>query len=131
MFAQLFICLIMKKDTVVPICKIEIVDPGKVKFAKKKLSNKKQITNIGNIFKLLGEPTRLKILFSLMDNELCVCDLAATIDTTISAISHQLRLLRNARLVKFRKDGKMVYYTIKDEHIKKLIEQIAEHVLER
>ncbi|MCB9249376.1 MAG: winged helix-turn-helix transcriptional regulator [Ignavibacteriales bacterium] len=89
------------------------------------------MTNIGNIFKLLGEPTRLKIIFSLMDNELCVCDLAATIDTTISAISHQLRLLRNARLVKFRKDGKMVYYTIKDEHIKKLIEQIAEHVLER
>lgn len=114
----------MKKDVVAPSCKIETVDPIKVKIAKKKLSNKKQIGDIGNIFKLLGEPTRLKIIFSLMDNELCVCDLAATIDTTISAISHQLRLLRNARLVKFRKNGKMVYYTIKDEHIKNLLNKL-------
>lgn len=114
-----------------PVCKTEIVDPSKVKFAKRKLSNKKQITDIGNIFKLLGEPTRLKILFSLMDNELCVCDLAATIDSTISAISHQLRLLRNARLVKFRKEGKMVYYSLEDDHIKNLIEQAKEHILEK
>ncbi len=120
----------MKKIKSAPICKIEIVDKSKVKKAKKNLENNKQILQMANIFKLLGEPTRLKIILSLINSELCVCDLAAAIDSTVSSVSHQLRLLRNARLVKYRKEGKMVFYSIEDEHINKLIEQVNEHIEE-
>lgn len=127
MIVQLLLCLIMKKDAVAPVCKIEIVDQEKVEFAKSKLSNIDQVFEIAQLFKIIGEPSRLKILISLFDNELCVCDLAATLDSTISAVSHQLRLLRNARLVKYRKEGKMIYYSLEDEHINTLIEQAKEH----
>ncbi len=120
----------MKKENNAPVCKIEIVDESKVKKAKKSLENTQQIFDMANIFKLLGEPTRLKIVVSLLNSELCVCDLAATIDSTISSVSHQLRLLRNARLVKYRKKGKMVFYSIEDEHISKLVEQVKEHIEE-
>ncbi|MCF6271012.1 MAG: metalloregulator ArsR/SmtB family transcription factor [Melioribacteraceae bacterium] len=120
----------MKNGKNTPVCKIEIVNEAKVKEAQKSLSNNPQILDMVEIFKLLGESTRLKIILSLIDNELCVCDLSAVTDSTISAVSHQLRLLRNARLVKFRKEGKMVFYSIDDEHIYKLIEQVKEHVEE-
>jgi ArsR family transcriptional regulator len=121
----------MSKRIVEPVCKIEIVDKDKVKFAKEKLLNLDQILGTANLFKLIGEPSRLKILLSLFDNELCVCDLAATSESTISATSHQLRLLRNARLVKYRKEGKMIYYSLEDQHVKSLIEQAKEHLLEK
>ncbi len=120
----------MKKEKIAPVCKIEIIDESKVRKAKKNLENANQILKMANIFKLLGEPTRLKIVLSLINSELCVCDLAATIDSTVSSVSHQLRLLRNARLVKYRKEGKMVFYSIEDEHINKLIDQVNEHIEE-
>ena len=121
----------MSKTIIEPVCKIEIVDQEKVEIAKTKLSNIDQVLEIAQLFKVIGEPTRLKILISLFDNELCVCDLAATLDSTISSVSHQLRLLRNARLVKYRKEGKMIYYSLEDEHIKSLIEQAKEHQQEK
>jgi ArsR family transcriptional regulator len=121
----------MTKRSIEPVCNIEIVDQEKVEFAKGKLADIDQILQTANLFKLIGEPSRLKILLSLFDNELCVCDLAATSESTISAVSHQLRLLRNARLVKFRKEGKMIYYSLEDCHIKTLIEQAKEHLLEK
>ena len=118
----------MKNENNAPVCKIEIIDESKVKKAKEKLENTQQIFEMANIFKLLVEPTRLKIIMSLINSELCVCDLAAAIDSTISSVSHQLRLLRNSRLVKYRKEGKMVYYSIEDDHINKLIQQVKEHI---
>ncbi|MBU2506204.1 MAG: metalloregulator ArsR/SmtB family transcription factor [Bacteroidetes bacterium] len=120
----------MKKEKIAPICKVNIVDEEKVREARKNLSNKDQILEMAAIFKLLGEPTRLKTILSLIDNELCVCDLSAATDSSVSAVSHQLRLLRNARLVKYRKDGKMVYYSIDDEHINNVIQKIKEHTEE-
>jgi DNA-binding transcriptional ArsR family regulator len=117
----------MKKENNVPVCKIVIVNEKKVTIARKSLSDKKQILEMAEIFKLLGEPTRLKIILSLSENELCVCDLAAVVESSISAISHQLRLLKNARLVTYRKDGKMVYYTLNDKHIKKIINESLKH----
>ncbi len=121
----------MKKETNTPVCKVEIVNEAKVKEARKSLANNPRILDMAEIFKLLGESTRLKIILSLIDNELCVCDLSATTNSTVSAVSHQLRLLRNGRLVKFRKEGKMVYYSIDDDHIHKLIEQVKEHAEEK
>ena len=121
----------MKKENTAPVCKVEIVDKKKVKEARKNLKDKTKISDIADIFKLLGEPTRLKIILALIKNELCVCDISATIDSTVSAVSHQLRLLRNARIVKYRKEGKMIYYSLEDDHVKNLIEQAKEHLLEK
>ncbi|NNJ54093.1 MAG: helix-turn-helix transcriptional regulator [Ignavibacteriaceae bacterium] len=121
----------MKKGMVAPVCKVEIIDEKKVKDARRNLKNKGEILDMANIFKLLGESTRLKIILSLINNELCVCDISAAIDSTVSAVSHQLRLLRNTRIVKYRKDGKMVYYSIDDEHINGAIKLIKEHTEEK
>jgi DNA-binding transcriptional ArsR family regulator len=120
----------MKKETEIPICKTDIVNDKNVKKAQKAIKKTGEIFEIANIFKLFGEPTRLKIIIALISGELCVHDLATTLDSTVSSVSHQLRLLRNARLVKFRKEGKMVYYSIEDEHISKLVELVKEHIKE-
>ncbi|NOX66342.1 MAG: helix-turn-helix transcriptional regulator [Chlorobi bacterium] len=120
----------MEKGKVIPVCDVEIIDEKKVEAAREKIENIDQVLGMADIFKLLGEPTRLKIILALENSELCVCDLAATIDSTVSAVSHQLRLLRNARLVKYRKAGKLVYYSVEDEHIDKIIEQVKEHIEE-
>lgn len=85
---------------------------------------------MAEIFKLLGEPTRLKIVLSLINRELCVFDLAAALNANVSTVSHQLRLLRNARLVKYRKEGKMVFYSIDDNHINDAINNIKAHTEE-
>jgi len=126
----MFLCLYMRKEKVIPVCEVEIVDEKKVQAAREKIEDTDQVQTMADIFKLLGEPTRLKIILALENSELCVCDLAAAIESTISAVSHQLRLLRNARLVKYRKAGKLVFYSVEDEHIDKLLEQVKEHIEE-
>jgi DNA-binding transcriptional ArsR family regulator len=83
---------------------------------------------IAETFKILGDPTRIKILHTLSKRELCVCDLAAVVALGQSAVSHQLRLLRGARLVKYRKEGKMVWYFLDDEHISLLLAQGIAHI---
>lgn len=86
---------------------------------------------LAEIFGLLGDLTRVRILHALSLGELCVCDISAVLGATSSAVSHQLRLLRTAKLVKARKQGKMVFYTLDDEHVRQLFAQGLEHVLER
>lgn len=120
----------MEKIKSAPVCKVNIIDEARVKKAQMIIAETPRILEMAEIFKLLGETTRLKIILSLISNELCVCDLSAVTDSTVSAVSHQLRLLRNMRLVKYRKEGKMVFYSIEDEHINKLIKQVQEHIEE-
>ena len=86
---------------------------------------------LAETFKLLGDPTRVRILDALARAEVPVCDLAERLGVTQSAVSHQLRLLRNMRLVRSRRDGRHIYYTVDDDHIAKLFKQGLEHVLER
>jgi ArsR family transcriptional regulator, lead/cadmium/zinc/bismuth-responsive transcriptional repressor len=86
---------------------------------------------VAETFKTLGDATRVKILQMLSRRELCVCDIAAATAMGQSAISHQLRLLRNARLVKYRKDGKMVWYSLDDDHVVDLLAQGIEHIKHR
>ncbi len=86
---------------------------------------------IAETFKILGDPTRIKILHALSRRELCVCDIAAIVAMGQSAVSHQLRLLRGARLVKYRKEGKMVWYSLDDTHISLLLAQGIEHIQHR
>ncbi len=83
---------------------------------------------LADTFKTLADPNRVKIVFALMNRELCVCDLAVVIGASDSAVSHQLRMLRSQKLVKFRREGKILYYSLADEHIDKLFKQGLEHI---
>ncbi|NMB95869.1 MAG: winged helix-turn-helix transcriptional regulator [Clostridiaceae bacterium] len=83
---------------------------------------------LAEIFKVLGDPTRIKILYVLSRTEMCVCDIADVLDMTQSAISHQLRLLRTMKLVKYRRDGKSAIYSLDDDHILQLFNQGIEHI---
>jgi ArsR family transcriptional regulator len=98
---------------------------------KGRLLDEPSVAALAETFKVLGDPTRVRILDALAREEVPVCDLAETLGLTQSAVSHQLRLLRNARLVKARRDGQHIYYTLDDQHIVKLFEQGLEHVQER
>ena len=86
--------------------------------------------DLAELFKIFGDSTRVKILYALFEAELCVCDIAQLLGLTQSAVSHQLRVLKGARLVKPRRDGKTVFYSLADEHVRKIIAQGMEHILE-
>ena len=86
---------------------------------------------LSNIFKIMGDTTRLRILWALDQNEMCVCDLAVLLNMTKSAISHQLRLLRDANLVRFHREGKNVFYSLDDNHVKDIFEKAVEHIIEK
>lgn len=85
---------------------------------------------LGNLFKALGDETRAKILYALSQDELCVCDIAQVMAMSVQAVSHHLRLLRTLRLVKHRRDGKVIYYLLDDEHVARLILEGLAHVEE-
>ncbi len=110
------------------IDKAKIHNPELVEKAQKALSNTDIYEYMSLFFKTFGDETRLKIIALLSDTELCVNDIAYVLDMQQSAISHQMRLLKNARLVKQRKDGKMVYYSLDDEHVEQIFEIGMEHV---
>jgi len=103
----------------------------RVKKVKKVMPKMNIIYDVSDFFKIVGDSTRLRILMSLGCGELCVSDISNVLDMSISAISHQLKALREAKLVKIRKDGKIVYYSLDDDHIKKLLDVSFEHVNEK
>jgi ArsR family transcriptional regulator len=111
-------------------CEILFVDEKKVKAVRKRILANGQLYDLTETFKVLGDPTRLKIILALHETEMCGCDLAALLGVTRSAISHQLRLLKTLRLVKFRREGKIAYYSLDDSHISALIEAAMEHIRE-
>lgn len=111
-------------------CEVVCVHEESVQEVRQKMIKEGMVFSLAELFKTLGDPTRVKILFALMQKELCVCDLAAVIGISDSAVSHQLRVLRANRLVKFRREGKIVYYSLADEHVRRLFEQGLEHVCE-
>lgn len=86
------------------------------------------LRDLAATFHALGDPTRVKLIFALSRAELCVCDLAALLEVSVSAVSHQLRLLRSLRLVRTRREGKLIYYTLDDDHIRTLFAQGLAHV---
>ena len=98
-----------------------------IRSAKKGLANEEIIGEMAETFKVLGDQTRLKIVLALSKQELCVLDIAAVVGMSESAVSHQLRLLKNLRLVKQRKDGKMAFYSLDDEHIEDLLRVASRH----
>ncbi|MCX8059390.1 MAG: metalloregulator ArsR/SmtB family transcription factor [Spirochaetes bacterium] len=113
------------------ICKNVIIHNDLVSKAKKNMPNDQLISEISEFFKVFSDPTRLKIVNTLFYSEMCVCDIASVLGMNISAISHQLRLLKQANLVKYRKDGKVVYYSLKDNHVKQIYKQGFLHITEK
>ena len=95
-----------------------------------KMPEESELYDLADLFKVFGDSTRIKILYVLFENELCVYDIASILNMTQSAISHQLRILKQNRLVKFRKEGKTVLYTLADEHVFTILSQGIEHVEE-
>ena len=107
-----------------------IVDFEKVEKIKKDLPSDEIIFDMAEIFKVFGDSTRMKIISALLEDELCVGDIAIITNSTPSAISHQLRVLKQSKLVKFRKEGKLVYYSLDDDHISQIVTKGREHIEE-
>lgn len=111
-------------------CDINCIHEEAVADVRKIMIDEDIAGSLAGLFKALGDPTRVKILFALMNRELCVCDIAAVINASESSVSHQLRILRTLKLIKFRRDGKILYYSLADAHVEKLFAQGLEHVTE-
>lgn len=109
-------------------CEVSAVDENTLTQIAESLLEDELVTRLSETFKALSDPTRLKIIYVLFENSLCVCDIAQVLDMTQSAISHHLRVLRNLRLVKFKKEGKKVIYSLDDDHVVELFSQGLDHV---
>ena len=101
-----------------------------VEKVRQELPDEDTLYDLSELFRIFGDSTRIRILYVLFEAEMCVCDIAALLGMTQSAISHQLRALKNARLVKARREGKTVFYALADDHVKTIIDQGIEHVKE-
>ena len=99
--------------------------------AKRKMPDEDELYDLAELFKVFGDSTRIKILYALYEHEMCVCDLAEVLNMTISAISHQLRILKQNKLVRNRRDGKSVYCSLDDEYVHKIIAMGKEHIEEK
>lgn len=111
-------------------CDCEVIHNDVVEKVRKDFVKDEVIFNLADFYKIFGDTTRVKILYALDVCELCVCDISALLNMTISAVSHQLKILRDSNLVATRRDGKVVYYSLADAHVKQVIECGLEHVLE-
>ena len=111
-------------------CSCDIIHENVIEMVRKKMPQEEKLYDLAELFKVFGDTTRVKIISALFEAEMCVCDIAELLHMTQSAISHQLRVLRQARLVKHRKEGKVVFYSLDDEHIKTIFNQGLEHILE-
>ncbi len=107
-----------------------IHDENNHKLLSNVIPGEEEAYDLSELFKVLGDYTRINILFTLQKGEICVCDIAESLNMTQSAISHQLRVLKQARLVKYRREGKTVYYSIADSHVETMLSMGIEHVSE-
>lgn len=108
-------------------CNVRLVDPERVAAVHARMPSEQAVVDTADVFSLLGDPRRLKLLVALLDGELCVCDLAALTGMSESATSHALRLLRAHRVVSVRRDGRMAYYRLDDAHVRMLVDLAVAH----
>jgi ArsR family transcriptional regulator len=121
----------IENKTNIESCSCSIIHEEVVLKARESMPEEVTLYDLAELFKVFGDTTRIKILCALFESEMCVCDIAALLGMNQSAISHQLRVLKQARLVKFRRDGKVVYYSLDDEHVKQIFDHGLVHVNER
>ena len=112
-------------------CEITVIHEDIIKKVNENMPYEEDLYDLAELFKVFGDSTRVRILWALDESEMCVCDIACLLNMTQSAISHQLRVLKSARLVKNRREGKVVYYSLDDEHIKSIFDQGLMHIKER
>ena len=113
-----------------PLCDCDVIHEEVVRAVRERMSDKETYVSLAMLFKLFGDATRVEMLHALEQQEMCVCDLAALLGVTKSAVSHQLKSLRLARLVKYRRDGQNVYYSLADDHVKRILDLGYEHIME-
>jgi ArsR family transcriptional regulator len=111
-------------------CECTVIHEDVVVEVRKQMPDEETMLNLADLFKMFSDSTRVKIICALLCAEMCVCDISALLGMTKSSISHQLRLLRQTKLVKNRRDGKIVYYSLDDAHIQSILSQGLEHVRE-
>ncbi len=114
----------------IPACETHEVHEHIVDEIRQNMLSQEEYYELSNVFKMFSDPTRLKILSVLFQRELCVCDLASLLDMTQSAVSHQLSVLRQNRIIRYRRSGKNIYYALDDEHIQHIYNAGLEHILE-
>lgn len=112
------------------LCGVRHIHPGRIREAREKALSAAECERAAALFKTMGDPNRLRIVWALSEGEMCVCDLAALLDCSESAVSHQLRLLRQMALVSNRRQGQVLYYRLSDDHVHALIHVALEHVRE-
>lgn len=117
-------------NTLIETCAVKGIHPKTIDSVQKKLPDQVELYELADLFKLFGDSTRISILWALSESEMCVCDLCALLKMKQPAVSHQLKNLKQSRVVKARREGKIVYYSLDDEHIRRLLNLGMEHILE-
>lgn len=118
------------KDSGNGACRTHVIHEDTVRQVRASTPREEELYELADFFKVLGDTTRIKIMHALFVSEMCVCDLSELLGVSQSAVSHQLKLLRQAGLVRHRREGKMVFYSLKDEHVQQIVSQGLQHVLE-
>jgi len=111
-------------------CSSNVIHEDVIERVKESIPEEEVLYDLAELFKVFGDSTRIKILCALFEAEMCVCDIANLLNITQSAISHQLRVLKSNRLVKYRREGKVVYYSLDDDHIKNIFDAGINHIIE-
>lgn len=111
-------------------CETTEIHQERLNLVREKLPEEEKLYDLAELFKVFGDSTRIRILFVLFEAEVCVCDLAEALNMTQSAISHQLKILKQSKLVKSRREGKSIFYSLADGHVRTIIDQGMEHVEE-
>lgn len=119
----------MQKEEIACCAENELHEAN-IALARRNLPAEELIYDAAELFKVFGDSTRMKILYLLLESELCVCDIVALLGATQSAVSHQLRILKQSRLVRFRKQGRSVFYSLADEHVRTILGNGMEHIME-
>lgn len=120
----------MNSDETIECCELMYVHKDIVEKVREEMPDEEELYDLAELFKIFGDSTRIKILYLLFESEMCVCDIAQLLNMTQSAISHQLRALKQSKLVKYRREGKTVFYSLADGHVRTMIDQGMEHVKE-
>lgn len=113
------------------LCDCVVIHTDVVDKVRKKMPDEGELYDLSDFFKVFGDSTRVKIMWALDESDMCVCDIAVLLNMTKSAISHQLRSLKQANLVKYRKEGKVVFYSLADDHVRAIFEKGLEHIREK
>ena len=120
----------MKNSKNIPLCECDEVHADIVDKKRASMPDENTVYELADFFKIFGDSTRMSILFAIDGEPMCVCDIAELLGMTKSAVSHQLKILRQSDLIKYRKSGKNVFYTLADDHVRDIIEKAFEHIKE-